>query len=115
MLAARLRTAFQVRADEVAAVVWAALTHGAILMSYYLLRPVRDALVLDGDGEPVFTAPTVAAVLIFFVYALQCLSTVAVLRRESNSRRWAAVTFGSMFALAYGAAFIAHTIVAALD
>lgn len=77
--------------------------------------PDRLRLLRDGDGEPVFTAPTVAAVLIFFVYALQCLSTVAVLRRESNSRRWAAVTFGSMFALAYGAAFIAHTIVAALD
>ncbi len=49
MLAARLRTAFQVRADEVAAVVWAALTHCASLMSYFLLKPVRDALVLDGD------------------------------------------------------------------
>ena len=48
--------------------------------------PDRLRLLRDGDGEPVFTAPTVAAVLIFFVYALQCLSTVAVLRRESNSR-----------------------------
>lgn len=67
MLAARLRTAFQVRADEVAAVVWAALTHCAILMSYYLLRPVRDALVLDGDPAFIpwlFTATFVAMVAI---------------------------------------------------
>ena len=67
MLAARLRDAFQVRADEVAAVLWAALTHGAILMSYYLLRPVRDALVLDGDPAFIpwlFTATFVAMLAI---------------------------------------------------
>jgi ferrous iron transport protein B len=76
--------------------------------------PERLQQLTTADGEPVFTPPTVAAILIFFVYALQCLSTVVVLRRESNSRRWPALAFGSMFAFAYLAALVAHTLVAAV-
>lgn len=63
MLAARLRAVFQIRPGEVAVAVWAAVTHFAILTSYYLLRPVRDALVLDGDPAFIpwlFTATFVA-------------------------------------------------------
>ena len=52
------------------------------------------------DGELVFTPPTVAAILVFFVYALQCFATLAVLRRESNSWKWPMFAFGSMFAIA---------------
>ena len=40
--------------------------------------------------------------------------TVVVLRKESNSRRWPAIAFGSMFAFAYVAALVAHTVVAAI-
>jgi ferrous iron transport protein B len=76
--------------------------------------PERLQQLTDADGEPVFSPPTVAAVLIFFVYALQCLSTVVVLRRESNSRKWPALAFASMFAFAYLAAFVAHAVVAAV-
>jgi ferrous iron transport protein B len=73
--------------------------------------PERLRALETSDGRRVFTPPTVAALLVFFVYALQCLSTVAVLRRESNSWRWPALAMGSMFALAYVAALAAHTIV----
>lgn len=76
--------------------------------------PQRLQSLTDAEGEPVFTPPTVAAILVYFVYALQCMSTVVVLRKESNSRRWPALAFGSMFAFAYIAAFIAHTVVAAI-
>ncbi len=58
------------------------------------------------DGSKVFDGPTVGAILVFFVYALQCLSTVAVLRRESNSWRWPLLALSSMFALAYLAALV---------
>ncbi len=71
--------------------------------------PERLQTLERPDGTPVFDAATVAALLIFFVYALQCLSTVAVLRRETNSWRWPAVAMGSMFLLAYVGALIAHT------
>lgn len=52
-------------------------------------------------GEPVFDAPTVVALLIWFVFALQCMSTLAVMRRETGSWRWPAVAFGYLFALGW--------------
>ena len=65
-------------------------------------------------GLPVFSAPTIAALLVFFVYALQCISTVAVLRRESNSWRWPLFAFSSMWVLAWTAAYLARLITIAL-
>ncbi|MDO8390999.1 MAG: ferrous iron transporter B [Actinomycetota bacterium] len=63
------------------------------------------------DGSLVYDAETVAALLVFFVYALQCMSTVAVLRRETNSWRWPMIAFSSMFVLAYVGALVARTVV----
>lgn len=76
--------------------------------------PERLAALRTEDGDPVYDAATVAAMLVFFVYALQCLSTVVVLRRESNSWRWPALAVGSMLVLAYGAALLAHLVVEAV-
>lgn len=73
--------------------------------------PDRLREVRDDNGKKVFDAATVAAMLVFFVYALQCMSTVAVLRRETNSWRWPALAFGSMFVLAYVGALVARTVV----
>jgi len=70
----------------------------------------RMATLTDASGDPVFDAATVAALLVFFVYALQCLSTIAVLRRETNSWRWPVIAFTSMLALAYVGAFVAHSV-----
>jgi ferrous iron transport protein B len=66
------------------------------------------------DGTPVYDPETVAALLVFFVYALQCMSTVAVLRRETNSWKWPAIAFGSMLVLAYVGALVARVVVHAL-
>jgi len=76
---------------------------------------LRDALRSDvrADGRPVFDAPTVAALLVFFVFALQCTSTIAIIKRETNSWRWPAFAFTYLFALAYGMSFVAHRLVAA--
>ncbi len=77
---------------------------------------LRDAIRRDVDprsGQPVFTPPTVAALLTFFVFALQCMSTLAVLRRETNSWRWPAFAFSYLLALAYAASFVARHAVAA--
>jgi ferrous iron transport protein B len=75
---------------------------------------LRDALRADRNprtGEPVFTPATVAALLVFFVFALQCTSTLAVMRRETNSWRWPAFAFGYLFALAWVASFATHRLV----
>jgi ferrous iron transport protein B len=52
-------------------------------------------------GNPVFTIATVFSLLIFYAFAMQCMSTVAVVYRESGSWKWAAVQIIYMTALAY--------------
>jgi ferrous iron transport protein B len=67
---------------------------------------LRDALRAQRrpDGTPLYGLPTAASLLVFFVLAMQCLPTLAVMRRETGSGRWAALQFGYMTALAYAAA-----------
>ncbi len=76
---------------------------------------ISEALVsaTNPDGSPVYPPGTVAALLVFFVFALQCMSTIAVMRRETNSRRWPLFAFSYMFALAWVGGFFANTIVTA--
>jgi ferrous iron transport protein B len=54
--------------------------------------------------ESIFTVPVALSVLVFFALCCQCASTLAVIRRETNSWRWPAFTFVYMTALAYVAA-----------
>ncbi|GLE52805.1 ferrous iron transporter B [Mycobacterium montefiorense] len=68
----------------------------------------------DDAGHKVFTAPTVIALMAYFIYALQCMSTVAVMRRETNSWRWPVIAWSYMFVLAWLAAFAARAVAMAL-
>jgi ferrous iron transport protein B len=54
------------------------------------------------------------ALMIFFAFAMQCTSTMAVVRRETNSWKWPALQFGYMLVLAYGAAFVVNHVITAL-
>jgi ferrous iron transport protein B len=54
------------------------------------------------------------ALMIFFAFAMQCTSTMAVVRRETNSWKWPAVQFLYMLVLAWGAAFAVNHIVMAI-
>lgn len=54
--------------------------------------------------QTAWTLPTALAFLAWYVFAPQCLSTLAVARRETNSWRWTFFMFGYLFALAYIAA-----------
>ena len=65
-------------------------------------------------GEPVFTPSTIAALLVFFVYALQCASTLGVMRRETGTWRWSIIAFVYMGGLAWVMAFAAKLIVGAI-
>ncbi len=60
------------------------------------------------DGSPVFTTLTCLSLLVFFVFALQCLSTVAVVRRETGSWRWALFQLAYMTGFAYLAALAVY-------
>lgn len=51
-----------------------------------------------------------AALVVFFAFAMQCFSTIAVVRRETGGWKWPAIQFLYMLALAYSSAFIANRI-----
>jgi ferrous iron transport protein B len=77
---------------------------------------LRDALRADVDprsGEKVFGLPVALSLLVFFVFALQCTSTIAVMARETGSWRWPAFAFAYMLGLAYGASFLTYRIASA--
>ena len=58
-------------------------------------------------GKPVFTMAASISLLLFYVFAMQCMSTLAIVVKETSSWRLAIYQFLFMLALAYGFAFIA--------
>jgi ferrous iron transport protein B len=69
---------------------------------------IRDRLAAAKwpDGRPLFTPLTLVSVLVFFIYALQCLPTSAVVARESGSWKWAVRQFVFMTGFAYAASLV---------
>jgi len=57
---------------------------------------------------------TALSLLVWYIFAPQCASTLAVIRRETGSWTWMAITFAYMLALAYVASFATYNIAAAL-
>lgn len=55
----------------------------------------------DANGALIYSFPTAIAVLVFFALAAQCISTLAVIKRETGSAKWAYFAFGYMSVLAY--------------
>ena len=60
------------------------------------------------DGSPVYTTLVAVTLMVFYVFALQCVSTVAVVRRETNSWKWPLFQWLYMGALAWVLAFITY-------
>jgi ferrous iron transport protein B len=58
------------------------------------------------DGRPVYTLAVALALMVFYVFALQCVSTVAVVRRETNSWKWPVFQWLYMGVLAWAFAFV---------
>jgi ferrous iron transport protein B len=71
-----------------------------------LISAVRDAKT--DDGKPAWTPLTALTLMVFFVLAMQCMSTIAVVRRETNSWSWPLFMVGYMTALAYIGALITY-------
>jgi ferrous iron transport protein B len=64
-------------------------------------RATRD------DGTPLLTPAVAVSLLVFFVLAMQCLSTVVTVRRETRGWKWPAVQFAWMTGMAWIAAWVA--------
>jgi ferrous iron transport protein B len=60
------------------------------------------------DGTPAYTPLVAVSLMVFYVFALQCVSTVAVVRRETNSWRWPIFQWVYMGVLAWVLAFITY-------
>ncbi len=58
------------------------------------------------DGRPLFTPLSLVSLLVFFIYALQCLPTTAVVAREAGSLKWAIGQFLFMSGFAYAASLL---------
>lgn len=73
-----------------------------------LVEAIRTAK--KDDGSPAWTPLTALTLMVFYVLAMQCMSTVAVVRRETNSWKWTLLMIAYMTILAYTAAFLMHQI-----
>lgn len=62
------------------------------------------------DGTPMYNTATGMSLLIFYVFAMQCVSTLAVVKRETKSWKWVFVQFSFMFALAYLGSLLTYNI-----
>jgi ferrous iron transport protein B len=60
------------------------------------------------DGSPVFTTLVAITLMVFYVFALQCVSTVAIVRRETNGWKWPVFQWLYMGALAWVLAFVTY-------
>jgi ferrous iron transport protein B len=69
-----------------------------------LVKAIRAAE--RADGSKVWTPLTALSLMVFFVLAMQCMSTLAVVRRETNSWAWPAFMFAYMTAIAYAGALL---------
>ncbi|MBE35454.1 MAG: ferrous iron transport protein B [Opitutaceae bacterium] len=72
--------------------------------------PLRYALTSAKwpDGRPLFTPLVCFTLMIFYVFAMQCVATVAVVRRETNSWRWPFFQIGYMTGTAWILSFIVY-------
>jgi ferrous iron transport protein B len=75
------------------------------------IDPQSHASGLQSALRQELTPAGAVALLIFFAFAMQCMSTIAVVRRETNGWKWPILQFTYMTVVAYVAAFAAYRIV----
>ncbi len=72
---------------------------------------IRDRMALEKDpitGKPIYTLATALSLLIFYVFAMQCMSTLAVMKKETNGWKWPIIMFILMTGIAYISAFMVY-------
>ena len=74
-------------------------------------KSIREKLMSQTNpntGKPFFTPAVCISLLLFYAFAMQCMSTLAIVYRETNSIKWPVIQFVYMSGLAYLASFIAY-------
>lgn len=75
-----------------------------------LLREKMRTATFDESGLPVYTLATALSLLVFYALAMQCMSTVAVVKRETGGWKWPIIQFVYMSVLAYLLAWIVYNL-----
>ncbi|MBR9853640.1 MAG: ferrous iron transport protein B [Algicola sp.] len=70
----------------------------------------RMAAELDDSGKPLFNLASGISLMLFYAFAMQCMSTLAIVKRETNSWKWPMIQLGFMSVFAYIVALIAYQI-----
>ena len=70
----------------------------------------KMATAKRADGTKLYTLATGLSLLIFYVIAMQCMSTLAIVKRETNSWKWPAIQFLYMTVLAYFFSWITYNL-----
>ncbi len=65
----------------------------------------RMAAEVRSDGNPLFNFASGISLMLFYAFAMQCMSTLAIVKKETNTWRWPMVQLFGMTLLAYGVAF----------
>lgn len=80
------------------------------------ITPLTQALqsATYPDGRPVYSLAVALSVLVFYVFALQCMSTMAVARNELGSWKWPALMWTYMMALAWIGAYVTFSVASVL-
>ena len=87
----------------------------AALGTVYAIEGGKEAAEQIGQVlDTKWSLATALSLLAWYIFAPQCASTLAVIRRETGSWKWMAVTFGYMLALAYAASLATYNIAYAL-
>ena len=87
----------------------------AALGTVYAIEGGKEAAAQIGQMlASQWSLATALALLAWYIFAPQCASTLAVIKRETGSWKWMALTFGYMLSLAYIASFITFHVAAAL-
>lgn len=64
----------------------------------------------DASGKPIYTLATGLSLMVFYAFAMQCMSTLAVVRRETKSWKWPLIQFVFMSFMAYFGALLTYNI-----
>ncbi|RNC92063.1 MAG: ferrous iron transport protein B [Allomuricauda sp.] len=68
----------------------------------------RMAAELDSNDQPLFNLASGVSLMLFYAFAMQCMSTLAIVKRETNSWKWPMLQLGAMSIIAYLAALTAY-------
>lgn len=60
------------------------------------------------DGAKIYTLAAGVSLMVFYVFAMQCMSTLAIVKRETRSWKWPMIQLGYMTILAYALSFVAY-------